>query len=110
MALAVSVVSFHLGLHTAGHLNRKRGLFGDNLVSGAGAISAHGGGLPMSWYPEIAELLRALTVAVAMVLVVAGTIMLLHSFQSQRAALHAVMFFGIAAGLGWVATRRGKYR
>ena len=57
---------------------------------------------------ELVELLRAVTVVVAMVLVVAGTILLLHSFQSPHAALRSALFFAVAAGLGWAATSRGK--
>lgn len=60
-------------------------------------------------YPKLVELLRALTTVVAMVLVVAGTILLLHAFQSPHAALHSAIFFAVAAGLGWAATSHGKH-
>ncbi|HEV2697355.1 MAG TPA: hypothetical protein VGU90_05130 [Terriglobales bacterium] len=61
------------------------------------------------WYPELIKLLHIATHLVAMALVISGTGMLLLSVQSQRAAVHAVIFFGIAAGLAWaVSARNGR--
>ena len=63
----------------------------------------------MSWYPKLVELVRVISVAVAMFLVVAGAILLTHSSQSPPAALQSAIFFAIAAGLGWATKSRGRY-
>lgn len=61
------------------------------------------------WYPELlVKLLHIVTHLVAMALVISGTGMLLLSVQSQRAALHAVIFFGIAAGLAWAVRAKNR--
>jgi len=61
------------------------------------------------WYPELLmKLLHIVTHLVAMALVISGTGMLLVSVQSQQAALHAVIFFGIAAGLAWAARAKDR--
>lgn len=60
------------------------------------------------WYPELMKLLHIVTHLAAMALVISGTGMLLLSAQSQRAALHAVIFFSIAAGLAWAVGAKDK--
>jgi hypothetical protein len=65
--------------------------------------------VPMSWYPELAELLRVISIVVAMFLVVAGAMLLTHSSQSAPAAMHSAIFFGIAAALGWATDKRKKF-
>lgn len=64
----------------------------------------------MMWYPELIKLLHILTRVVAIALVLAGTLMLLVVFgtHSERAALHAVIFFGVAAGLAWAGNAKGE--
>ncbi|HEV2162705.1 MAG TPA: hypothetical protein VGR52_10830 [Stellaceae bacterium] len=55
----------------------------------------------MMWLPELMKLLRILTHIAAIALVLCGTVMFLVSPYSQHAALNAVIFFAIAAGLAW---------
>lgn len=62
----------------------------------------------MMWFPELMKLLHVVTHLTATVLVISGTGMLLLSTHSQRAALDAVIFFGVAAGLAWAASGRGR--
>jgi len=60
------------------------------------------------WYPELLKLLHIVTHLAAMALVISGTGMLLLSVHSQRAALNAVIFFGIAAGLAWAVGAKNR--
>jgi hypothetical protein len=60
------------------------------------------------WYPELIKLLHIVTRVAAIALVLSGTAMLVLSVHSQRAALHAVIFFGVAVGLTWASNGRGK--
>jgi len=60
------------------------------------------------WYPELMKLLHIVTHLVATTLVISGTGMLLLSTHSERAALDAVIFFGVAAGLAWGTNGKGK--
>lgn len=62
----------------------------------------------MMWYPELMTLLRILSHVAAIMLVVSGTAMLLLSIHSQVAALNAVIFFSVAAGLAWGASGKNK--
>lgn len=55
----------------------------------------------MMWLQELIRSLRVLTHIAAIALVLCGTIMFLVSPYSQHAALNAVIFFAIAAGLAW---------
>lgn len=60
------------------------------------------------WYPELVKLLHIVTHLAATALVISGTGMLLLSAQSQRAALYAVIFLGIAAGLAWAVGAKSR--
>jgi len=60
------------------------------------------------WYPGLMKLLHILTHLTATALVISGTGMLLLSAHSQRAALHAVIFFGVAAALAWAVNGKDK--